>query len=59
MSKEVFGGFVAVEDGRRFHERLKTYAGIWCCIHAHPGHIWCADVHFVPYSVYDAYQKIK
>jgi len=40
MSKKVFRGFDLPEDTRRFHEKLKTYTGIWCCIHAHPGHIW-------------------
>ena len=33
---DVFSGFAHKEDEERFHRRVKDYAGIWCCIHAHP-----------------------
>lgn len=32
----VFSGFAQEADKERFHRRVKDYAGIWCCIHAHP-----------------------
>eukprot|EP00955_Chlamydomonas_euryale_P002942 31121-Chlamydomonas_euryale.AAC.1 len=34
-----FGGFSRIADRERFYARLRTYASIWCCIHAHPGHV--------------------
>jgi hypothetical protein len=33
---DVFSGFAQKVDEERFHRRVKDYAGIWCCIHAHP-----------------------
>jgi hypothetical protein len=33
---DVFSGFAQSLDEERFHRRVKDYAGIWCCIHAHP-----------------------
>ena len=24
----------------RFEERLKEYSSLWCCVDAHPGHVW-------------------
>lgn len=36
----VFSGFEDTQKTERFSNRLKRYAGLWCCIHAHPGHIW-------------------
>ena len=35
-----FSGFEDPEKTEQFSNRLKRYAGLWCCIHAHPGHIW-------------------
>lgn len=35
-----FGGFDDEATTTKFHNRLKLYAGIWCCHHAHPGHVW-------------------
>lgn len=26
--------------GDKFRARVKQYVGIWCCIEAHPGHIY-------------------
>lgn len=34
-----FGNFTNAADWSRFAQRLRSYASIWCCIHAHPGHI--------------------
>ena len=36
----VFSGFEDKKKTEQFSNRLKRYAGLWCCIHAHPGHIW-------------------
>ena len=36
----VFSGFEDQVVQTRFHRRIKEYTGIWCCISAHPGHIW-------------------
>ena len=36
----VFGGFENKDKAVKFSNRIKRYAGLWCCIHAHPGHIW-------------------
>ena len=36
----VFSGFEDPEKREQFSKRIKRYAGLWCCIHAHPGHIW-------------------
>lgn len=35
-----FSGFEDPQKKEQFSNRLKKYAGLWCCIHAHPGHIW-------------------
>jgi len=40
MSGSTFGGFQDKKLTDQFYERTKYYAGIWCCKHAHPGHIW-------------------
>ena len=37
---DAFGGFADAEDAAKFSRRIKKYAAIWCCKHAHPGHIW-------------------
>jgi hypothetical protein len=36
----VFSGFEDRQKMELFSTRLKRYAGLWCCKHAHPGHIW-------------------
>lgn len=36
----VFRGWADEADKNKFHRRIKEYASIWCCIAAHPGHIW-------------------
>ena len=36
----LFKGHAAPEDHRKFKMRLDSYTSIWCCINAHPGHIW-------------------
>lgn len=28
---------------QRFKRRLDLYGAIWCCVNAHPGHVWCAS----------------
>ena len=33
---DVFAGFADDADKDRFYRRVKDYAGIWCCIQAHP-----------------------
>lgn len=40
MSAETFGGYADPKDLELFKKRTIQYAGLWCCIHAHPGHIW-------------------
>ncbi len=32
----VFSGFADADEKERFYRRVKDYAGIWCCIQAHP-----------------------
>ena len=32
----LFAGFSRDVDKTRFYRRVREYAGIWCCIHAHP-----------------------
>ncbi|GJP65581.1 hypothetical protein CLOP_g22455 [Closterium sp. NIES-67] len=36
----VFGGWDDKELEKKFRWRLRHYTGIWCCVHAHPGHIY-------------------
>jgi len=36
----VFGGFEESSSAQAFEERTKHYTSLWCCSHAHPGHIW-------------------
>ena len=38
----VFAGFADEADKERFYRRVKDYAGIWCCIQAHPVRRWRA-----------------
>jgi len=43
-------------DWDRFSQRMKTYASIWCCIHAHPGHIHYDMLWDVPHT--DKFNRI-
>lgn len=38
--QRAFGGFDDRAAAERFEARLKLYLGLWCCVKAHPGHIW-------------------
>ncbi|XRB18460.1 glycosyltransferase family 77 protein [Pseudoscourfieldia marina] len=35
---------------QKFEMRLKEYASIWCCKHAHPGHIWYDFFFDIPHT---------
>ena len=35
-----FGGFDSPGTTAQFMEKIKHWTSIWCCVHAHPGHIW-------------------
>ncbi|KAK9813171.1 hypothetical protein WJX72_010080 [[Myrmecia] bisecta] len=35
-----FVGFANGADGVKFEKRTKQYTSIWCCVNAHPGHVW-------------------
>lgn len=35
-----FGGWDNPEMEKKFNWRLRHITGIWCCVNAHPGHIW-------------------
>eukprot|EP00897_Mesotaenium_endlicherianum_P010583 jgi/Mesen1/9553/ME000640S08909 len=37
---DAFGGWDDQEREKRFSTRIKRYLGLWCCVNAHPGHIW-------------------
>eukprot|EP00271_Cylindrocystis_brebissonii_P007994 TRINITY_DN219_c0_g1_i1.p1 TRINITY_DN219_c0_g1~~TRINITY_DN219_c0_g1_i1.p1 ORF type:complete len:733 (-),score=136.76 TRINITY_DN219_c0_g1_i1:483-2681(-) len=37
---EAFGEWTDKTREARFVARIKQYLGIWCCVNAHPGHIW-------------------
>ena len=44
--------FYRYEDARareKFELRLREYASIWCCKHAHPGHVWYDFLFDVPH----------
>jgi hypothetical protein len=36
----LFGGFEDEEAAKRFKRRMDEAASIWCCVDAHPGHVW-------------------
>ncbi|KAI3434501.1 hypothetical protein D9Q98_002576 [Chlorella vulgaris] len=36
----LFGAWADVASEERFKRRLDRYGSIWCCVDAHPGHIW-------------------
>ncbi|EFN51848.1 hypothetical protein CHLNCDRAFT_37217 [Chlorella variabilis] len=38
--ERLFGGWTDEAAGERFKRRLDRYGSIWCCVNAHPGHIW-------------------
>jgi hypothetical protein len=33
-------GFADAEREARFRRRLGVYGSLWCCVNAHPGHVW-------------------
>lgn len=35
-----FGGHVNHGDASRFQRRTEVYTSLWCCVDAHPGHVW-------------------
>ena len=35
-----FGRFEDPADAKKFSNRIKRYAAIWCCKHKNPGHTW-------------------
>jgi len=35
-----FGGFADEQVGMRFQKRTAQYASIFCCVNAHPGHVF-------------------
>ena len=38
--QRLFGGFDDSQAADRFKMRLDGYLSIWCCVNAHPGHVW-------------------
>lgn len=36
----LFKGWSDDAAAQRFKRRLDGYASIWCCVNAHPGHVW-------------------
>ncbi|GAB4813810.1 hypothetical protein N2152v2_000856 [Parachlorella kessleri] len=38
--ERAFGGFDDPGQADKFEERLKRYLSLWCCVRAHPGHVW-------------------
>lgn len=38
--ERLFRGYTDEEAGKKFKRRLDIYGSIWCCVNAHPGHIW-------------------
>lgn len=36
----LWGGHSEAEAAKRFKRRLDVYGSIWCCVNAHPGHVW-------------------
>jgi len=39
--ERLFGGWKDEKKAQQFKRRLDHYGSIWCCVNAHPGHIWC------------------
>ncbi|KAA6425748.1 MAG: glycosyltransferase family 77 [Trebouxia sp. A1-2] len=35
-----FGGHANHGDASRFQRRTEVYTSLWCCVDAHPGHVW-------------------
>ena len=48
--------FPLLGDWAKFALRMKSYASIWCCIHAHPGHIHYDMLWDVPHT--DKFNRI-
>lgn len=38
--ERLFGGWKDEKKAQQFKRRLDHYGSIWCCVNAHPGHIW-------------------
>lgn len=38
--ERLFDKFADTAAQQRFKRRLDSYTAIWCCVNAHPGHIW-------------------
>lgn len=36
----LWGGFAEEEATRKFKRRMDQYGSLWCCVNAHPGHVW-------------------
>jgi hypothetical protein len=45
-----FKNFSDVNDWDKFARRMRIYGSIWCCIHAHPGHIHYDLLHDIPHT---------
>ncbi|GAX79191.1 hypothetical protein CEUSTIGMA_g6631.t1 [Chlamydomonas eustigma] len=45
-----FKNFTKESDWSKFAARMRNYGSIWCCIHAHPGHIHYDMLWDVPHS---------
>lgn len=39
--ERLFSGWADDGAAQRFKRRLDQYLAIWCCVNAHPGHVWC------------------
>jgi arabinosyltransferase len=37
---KAWGGFAEPEQQVKFKRRIERYGSIWCCVDAHPGHVW-------------------
>lgn len=38
--ERLFSGWADGAAAERFKRRLDQYGAIWCCVNAHPGHVW-------------------
>jgi hypothetical protein len=38
--QRLFTGWSDAAARERFKRRLDHYGAIWCCVDAHPGHVW-------------------
>ncbi len=39
--ERLFSSWADDTAAQRFKRRLDLYGSIWCCVNAHPGHVWC------------------